>query len=199
MNRVGNGGDMDPGVEGGEGMARDMAESPADGRGLLEQLLDEVEGQPLRPTGGQEVSFPGAELGDTSPSGQTMPSSASPPQGLGLDPALQNAVAKLWPALLGSMTASAGREDLSQRAGSPHGEDSARGEAAPRPMDRHTALLCALRPYLSPRRREAAQTLLRLCGVWDAIEASGLSLKGLSGLLGGGGPLTDEGRSDHVQ
>ena len=49
----------------------------------------------------------------------------------------------------------------------------------PHKTDRHTALLCAIKPYLSPQRREAAETVIRLCRVWDALERSGISLSGL--------------------
>lgn len=54
----------------------------------------------------------------------------------------------------------------------------------PHTADRHTALLCALKPYLSPQRRETAETVIRLCRVWDALERSGISLTGLLGLVG---------------
>ena len=49
-----------------------------------------------------------------------------------------------------------------------------------------TALLCAVKPYLSPQRREAAETVIRICRIWDALERSGISL---TGLLGGGGAV----------
>jgi hypothetical protein len=63
----------------------------------------------------------------------------------------------------------------------------------PHAVDRHTALLCAIKPYLSPQRREAAETVIRLCRVWDALERSGISL---SGLLAGLPAGIDESRRD---
>ena len=59
------------------------------------------------------------------------------------------------------------------------------GHTATRPhaIDRHTALLCAVKPYLSPERQSAADTVLRLCRVWDALERSGISLSGLLGAI----------------
>ena len=45
--------------------------------------------------------------------------------------------------------------------------------------DRHTALLCALKPYLRHERREAVDTLLQLCRVWDVLSKSGISMGGI--------------------
>jgi hypothetical protein len=64
------------------------------------------------------------------------------------------------------------------------GTGSSPNAARPHSVDRHTALLCAIKPYLSPERQDAAETVIRLCRVWDALERSGISL---SGLLAGGG------------
>ena len=45
--------------------------------------------------------------------------------------------------------------------------------AAPEPAkkkdNRREALLCALKPYLSPERREMADYLIRICRVYDAL------------------------------
>lgn len=35
--------------------------------------------------------------------------------------------------------------------------------------NRREALLCALKPYLSPERREMADYLIRICRVYDAL------------------------------
>ena len=42
--------------------------------------------------------------------------------------------------------------------------------------DRHTALLCAVKPYLGRERQEAAEQLIRLCRIWTAIQGMGGSL-----------------------
>ena len=55
------------------------------------------------------------------------------------------------------------------------------------PPDRHTALLRALQPYLSPERRQAAETALELLGIWDALAGMGLSLPSLAGSRPAGG------------
>ena len=60
---------------------------------------------------------------------------------------------------------------------------SAHTATRPHTIDRHTALLCAVKPYLSPERQSAADTVIRLCRVWDALERSGISLSGLLGSI----------------
>ena len=137
---------------------------------LLERLLDEVE----------------TESGGTAPPPSAAPAvtpvsasiSQSGGNGLGAlltNPALLTALPTLaenLAPLLGSLSGS-----LSRSAG------SAPSATRPHTVDRHTALLCAVKPYLSPRRQEAAETVIRLCRVWDALERSGISLSGLlSGL-----------------
>ncbi len=54
--------------------------------------------------------------------------------------------------------------------GSPAGAGP--GPSSKRP-DRHTALLKALKPYLSPARRSAVETLLSVAGMWDALSGVG--------------------------
>ena len=139
--------------------------------GLLERLLDEIEGAPDGEAPPPPVSPP--------------PSGGSLPGALLSNPALLSAL----PALL---------ENLSPLLGSPGGGvGSSPAATRPHAVDRHTALLCALKPYLSPHRRETAETVIRLCRVWDALEKSGISLTGLLGTVGGSTP--PEGRDDGVQ
>ncbi len=65
------------------------------------------------------------------------------------------------------------------------------------PPDRHTALLCAIKPYLGDARRETVDTLLRLARIWDALGRSGITLSGLSGLLGSpASPATGDDRRE---
>ncbi len=42
-------------------------------------------------------------------------------------------------------------------------------------LDRHTALLCAVKPYLGSGRQEAAEKIIRLCRAWDALQKSGMT------------------------
>ena len=60
------------------------------------------------------------------------------------------------------------------------------------PPDRHTALLCAVKPYLGERRQATADTVIRLCRLWDALSRAGLSTAVLNGLLGGCTPPSKE-------
>lgn len=152
---------------------------PALPQGLLERLLDEAEA----------TNPPAAESPPTQPlpagesSGETPPPLAGNPLGFLLqNPALPSLMENLSP-LLGGLGSGMGS--------APHA-------TRPHSIDRHTALLCALKPYLSPHRRETAETVLRLCKIWDALERSGISLSGLLGSVGGGAAAS-EGRDDRVQ
>jgi hypothetical protein len=156
---------------------------PALPQGLLERLLDEAEA----------TNPPAAESPPTQPlpagesSGETPPPLAGNPLGLLLqNPALLSALPSLMENLSPLLSSLGGGAGTSPNATRPHS------------IDRHTALLCALKPYLSPHRRETAETVLRLCKVWDALERSGISLSSLLGSVGGG-TASGEGRDDRVQ
>lgn len=151
---------------------------PPDPQGLLERLLDEAEAQ----------SPPPSPPPQPAPSGDA--SVPSPPNPLGAllsDPAVLTALPSLM-------------ENLTPLLGSlGRGVGSAPNTARPHTLDRHTALLCAIKPYLSPHRRETAETVIRLCRIWDALERSGISLTGLLGSVGGTVTPSGEGRDDRVQ
>ncbi len=51
-------------------------------------------------------------------------------------------------------------------------------------IDRHTALLCAVKPYLGAERQATAETILRLCKIWDTLQRAGISLPTLLSSLG---------------
>jgi hypothetical protein len=162
-------------------MTRDMhTSSPG---ALLERLLDEAEA----------AAPPAAEPPPTPPppAGQSSGEAPPPPAGNPLGLLLQN------PALLSALPSI--MENLSPLLSSlGGGTRTAPNATRPHSIDRHTALLCALKPYLSPHRRETAETVLRLCKVWDALERSGLSLSGLMGSVGEG-TASSEGGDDRVQ
>lgn len=173
--------------------------SPADLSALLERLLDEAEEggvsgtpppaesppaeaavpvaaptptpplPPVSPVGGAPAGGPlGGPMG--------RPMGGSPLGGLLANPALLAALPTLAEnlgPLLGSLSGGTGTAPAATR---------------PHTVDRHTALLCAVKPYLSPGRQNAAETIIRLCRVWDALERSGISLTGLLGGLGGAVP-----------
>ena len=179
----------------------DYSRSP-DPKGLLERLLDEAEAE----DGGE--SAPSAEVGsdgtlssESSRQPQPPTSSAPPapmPEALLSNPALLTAL----PGLLENLTPLLGgifRENPPSAGNS--GEKRSPTATVPHRLDRHTALLCALKPYLSPSRREAAETVIRLCRVWDALERSGISLTGLLRRMdpGGGEGDGEKGDGNHVQ
>lgn len=153
---------------------------------LLNRLLDEAEGSASAE--GEPVTEPAVPGG--------MPTAASAEASSGSSPGAGNSPGGLLanPALLAALPALA--ENLGPLMGSLSGALS-RGTGGTSTAgrshhaDRHTALLCAIKPYLSDRRRDAAETVIRLCRVWDALEKSGVSLSGLLGGMGGGGAPSD--------
>lgn len=185
-----------------EDMTRAAAPPPPGG--LLERLLDEAEAVPpsspsVAAPSLAEVTAPIGEavsaeapFADPSSAGGTPVGGAPLGGGGGIPPGalLGNpAVLSALPALM---------ENLSPLlSGLGKGGGSAPSAVRPRGTDRHTALLCALKPYLSPHRRETAETVIRLCKVWDALERSGIDLTGLLGALGGGS--SQERGNGHVQ
>ena len=156
---------------------------PALPQGLLDRLLDKAEA--AAPPAAEPPPTPPPPVGQSS--GETPPPPATNPLGLLLqNPALLSALPSLMENLSPLLSSLGGGAGTSPNATRPHS------------IDRHTALLCALKPYLSPHRRETAETVLRLCKVWDALERSGISLSGLLGSVGGG-TASSEGRDDRVQ
>lgn len=162
-----------------------MPRAPADVNTLLNRLLDEA-----------EQASPSASGTESTPqSASAAPAAAVPPLG-GAAPLLGNLLAN--PALLTALPTLV--ENLSPLLGSfqrsaASGGSSVGGVAGggapkgkPYPTDRHTALLCAIKPYLGSQRQEAAETVIRLCRVWDALGRSGISLSGLLSSLGGAVP-----------
>ena len=162
---------------------------------ILERLLDEAEGEgssaPPPPPASADA---GATVtGDTAVpvSAPTSEGGISPLAGLLSNPALLSALPTVM-------------ENLSPLQGNLNrGVGSSPSATRPHTVDRHTALLCAIKPYLSPRRQEAAETVIRLCRVWDALERSGIHVGDLLGGLGRGvtgeSSSVAEGRRDHVQ
>lgn len=169
--------------------------SPRGMNEILERLLDEAEGgapPPSAPSPPTPASVPPPPPSPPHEGGQ--PSSpmdggaGMPLMGLLSNPALLAALPTVM-------------ENLSPLMGNlSRGVGSAPTATRPHTVDRHTALLCAIKPYLSPRRQEAAETVIRLCRVWDALERSGIHVGDLFGGLGAGAgaPPPREGRAEDV-
>lgn len=149
----------------------------ADASGLLDRILSEVEATSSPPSAAAPPP-PSPSTGDPGALG-----------GLLSNPALLSAI----PTLLGNLAplmsggggnGGGGSPPPSEHGGSPPPSlPAVRGHA-----DRHTALLCAVKPYLSPARQESAETVIRLCRVWDSLERAGISLPGLLSSLGASAP-----------
>ncbi len=158
-----------------------MENNPTSDR--LARILDEVERE--------GVSAPSPEPAVSRSTEERAPASPLSSGGLGAllgglaaDPSVLSAV---LPALLSAMSGAGGGQP-SQGEGAPP-VPTATVSAAPLPKpppDRHTALLCAIKPYLGERRQATAETVLRLCRVWDALSRAGVTPSLLAGLLGGG-------------
>ena len=179
----------------------DYPSSP-DPKGLLERLLDEAEATAAAEPVGEGAAESG---GGDRPSDVTRPpSAADPPQSP--PPLLESILSNpsVWtalPGLLENLTPLLGgiRREGPATVGDSGGNRSS-GSSASRRLDRHTALLCALKPYLSPSRRESVEMVIRLCRVWDALEKSGispLSLLRSAALVGEGDG--EKGDDSHVQ
>ncbi len=176
------------------------APPPAELSALLNRLLDEAEGTADAPppadipTASQPIPTPSAPAPAAPAPSASAPSASAPAVGASLagggglgtllaNPALLSALPTLaenLSPLLGAMSRGTGGVPSAAR---PPSVDRPPSVRRPHTVDRHTALLCAVKPYLSPRRQEAAETVIRLCRIWDALERSGISLSGLlSGL-----------------
>lgn len=123
---------------------------------------------------------------------ETASSPSSPVGGLlgGLlsNPALLSALPQLISglgALSGGAPASEqGGEATAASASTPATSDNKTDKAASTskhafPPDRHTALLCAIKPYLGSQRRQAADYLISLCRVWGTLQSMGIDLPAL--------------------
>ncbi len=93
------------------------------------------------------------------------------------------------PALLQALPALMGQVGK----GSPQGEGN---PPSPSPakasvsVDRHTALLCAIKPYLGHDRQQAAEYMIRMCRIFSTLQSMGISLPTLLTSMAGGGEQT---------
>ena len=171
---------------------------------ILERLLDEAEGEgssaPPPPPSGSAVPPASADAGATVTGDTAVPVSApaseggiSPLAGLLSNPAILQALPQLMSSL-GPLLNGVGQKTQAL----PASKESipASGSPAPKtviPVDRHTALLCAIKPYLGRERQQAAEHLISLCRVFSTLQSMGVSLPMLmSAFTGGNGQGTHE-------
>ncbi len=134
---------------------------------VLERLISEAEAQ------GKREDIPSEGIAQEGDSPRSSPASGQNPLGALLaNPALLSALPRLLQGISGGSAHTSG--DAGKSA----------ADASPPPAkavipDRHTALLCAIKPYLSTSRRDAVEHLLQLCRVWDTFQRMGVSLPAL--------------------
>lgn len=114
----------------------------------LNALIDEVEGLPLD---GDMASAPTEKS-------SAVPDLSSLLGGLAANPGM---MARL-PQMLGMLGPLLG--------GLGGGPPSGGGGGGKPHTDRHTALLCAVKPYLCAERQVAAERLIQLCKMWDLLQ-----------------------------
>ena len=105
--------------------------------------------------------------------------------GLLSNPAMLSALPKLMNSL-GPLLGSGGQktQDLPTGGSTSQGSHSASNTSIP--VDRHTALLCAIKPYLGKERQQAAEQMINLCRVLSTLQGMGISLPMLMSAFGGG-------------
>lgn len=153
----------------------------------IDRILDEVESTPTGGAGSDAVPPVQPGAGTESPSdvraaGSDAPSGVNPLGGLLANPELLAAL----PHVAGLLS------PLMKNLGALTGGASPGSQPRKAPPNRHTPLIRALRPYLSPERRQAAETVLNLLDVWDTLSDMGISLTAPTG----GKPGRTEGGGD---
>lgn len=162
-------------------MDESIPRAPTNMQSVLDRLLDEAEGGGNGDIPPPPPASPHAET-TAIPTAAPASASASP-----VSPLLGSLLSN--PALLSALPTLL--ENLSPlMAGSGKTTGGGISTVNKHHADRHTALLCAIKPYLSAERQEAAETVIRLCRVWDALERSGISLSGVLSSLGGAVPAS---------
>lgn len=182
------------------------AGAPESAASLLERLLKEVENTPggnsnsgdssnsgsgQAPPQADPAAAPGGAGNPTgSPAGGTtgspmnglMGSLLSHPELLQAIPTLINTLGPMMrtgssgtsgAGIDGRTTGDAGGRTGGDPGGKPGGGAHPGGGFHP---DRHTPLLKAIKPYLGPERRQALETMIQLCQVWDTLQDLGISL-----------------------
>lgn len=137
----------------------------------INRLLDELESAPTGGTGADAVPPTQSETGAESAADPhaaipDIPSGVNPLGGLLANPELL----AVLPHVAGLLS------PLMKNLGGLSGGASPGSQPRKAPPNRHTPLIRALKPYLAPERRQAAETVLNLLEVWDTLSDMGVSL-----------------------
>ena len=141
-----------------------MSDRPADG--IPDDVLDRLISQAEAEGASAQAQSSAIETG-ASPASEGVGRGGL--EGLLANPALLTALPQLMKAFSGG--------SASKPSGAAGGDSAKSGRSIP--VDRHTALLCALKPYLASERRQAAEQLINLCRVWGTLQGMGISLPAL--------------------
>ena len=102
--------------------------------------------------------------------------------GLLSNPALLSALPQLMSSL-GPLLGGGGQKSAQPSpASQPQEGDSPSAAPQPKagiPLDRHTALLCAIKPYLGKDRQAAAEYMIQMCRVLSTLQGMGISIPSL--------------------
>lgn len=137
---------------------------------LLDRLIEEVKQTAATPS---DVS----QKASADQASDMAPSPIGALGGLLSNPAIMSVMPQLINSL-GALSKGAASED--------HSTGTETKESAPTKVaagglhpDRHTALLCALKPYLGAERRQAAEYLINLCRIWNTLQGMGINVPAL--------------------
>ena len=148
---------------------------------MLDRLIREAQEEPPR----EETAKPTQAPPATSPMGGLL-------SGLMSNPALLQALPQLMGSL-GPLLGGGKTRDAADTKAVAATQDTPVVKQPHVSVDRHTALLCAVKPYLSRERQQAAEYMISLCRVWSTLQGMGISLPmPTSALTGGEGEKTSE-------
>lgn len=167
------------------------AASPSDMGEVLDRLIRQAEGQHTEGTSeaAASVGTPVAAAPASTPAGGLLGGLLSNPALLSALPQLLSSLTPLMSGAKGSSGAVAasapGAGDQAEGDGSSPPASLSAAKAVSIPPDRHTALLCAIKPYLGRERQQAAEQLIGLCRVWTTLQGLGISFPSLLSSLQG--------------
>ena len=157
-------------------MSADRPEIDPEGKGsedLLERLIREAEQGTVPVAKGEVLPAPSSA---PSPTGGVLGGLLSNPAIWSALPQILNGLGHLSDLRGNSSGESTTPESKTAAAQGTTPEERRNAFSTP---DRHTALLCALKPYLGHERQQVADYLISLCRMWGTLQSVGISLPAL--------------------